>query len=126
MLPNGTGGGAREEYVESLRRTETAINILGAYGSFAGLPGVGVWVALEKTKTRVVSNATIVIGTMDVPDNWDNIAASLACDLAKEAIQQVIPNTAQFFEYDGNFELINGLFGGSGGAIGTVFPDSNC
>lgn len=90
---------AREEFDESLRRSETAINLLGAYGSFAGLPGVGVWVALEKTKARLVNNASIMIGTMEVPDNGNKIAASLACDLAKEAAQTLIPRTGKLFYF---------------------------
>jgi hypothetical protein len=85
IMPDGTGG-AREEIDADLNNTMIIIDVATILGGVMGIPTVGVWAALEKTKARLVSRATIMLATGETSDDYSDIAGNLACDLMKVGV----------------------------------------
>ena len=110
ILADGTGG-ARQEIEADLERTETVIGIASLVGSLiAGAP-FGVWAELEKTKARLVARATITLATGITPENLDDIAADLACSMAKTGMGSAVPALGTLFDWEGKVGLAGDLAG---------------
>jgi len=116
MLPNITGGATEIRLQNNLNKTELALDLISRYGTLAGGSGavLGTWVSLEKTKARLVTHATIMLATMNTtPIDWVGLARQVGCDMAKLGADR-IPLVNTFLSLDGDADMLNKLFGGSG------------
>jgi len=113
IMPDGSGG-AREELEANLRYVEGMIDSMSLF--YSSINGFGVWAALEKTKARLVTRASILLATGESPEGFDDIMGGLACDLAREAVSSAVPGAAgdavgRLLTVEGYLSLINDLSG---------------
>ena len=107
IMPDGSGG-AREELEADLADTERIIDTIGVLNI---LPNSGVWVALEKTKARLVTRATIMLATGVTPDTFGETMENLAHDLAKEFLGPTIPGLGEIFTIEGYVGIVGAWTG---------------
>ena len=109
VLRDGSGGGVRAELDADLKRTDTLLTAIGQIGF--GIPGIGVWVELEKTKARLVNRATIMLATGEPVGGFEDIGKGLACELAKEGLGAIFPPLESLFNADNRLIVARRLAG---------------
>jgi hypothetical protein len=98
VLADGSGGGSEVEEIEdtfeSARRVLGVADLLSNVAAFAGLGGFsfagGVWLQLEQTKMEKLKAATLMLATLDPPD--DDIAdlSDLGCGVAQAVATEAV------------------------------------